>query len=182
MKTINVTISGEALLMSSPKAMLDEQNKPQVSSKVKKVYDNTVEAEKRAYRTPDGKLFIPNTAIKGAILKASRLKKVGKLSVAPIIAGCTRIRPFEILLTPQKYEIDLRTVCVVNKRIVRARPCIKNWRVSFEIIYDESIISSGVILECLTDAGQRVGLLDFRPSSGGEFGCFTVDKFVEAKK
>lgn len=36
--------------------------KPEESKRGKKVYDATEEAEKKTYRTEDGKLYLPNTS------------------------------------------------------------------------------------------------------------------------
>lgn len=176
MKTINVELKGDALLMHSPKAMLEPQKKTREKMKV---YDPEIEAEKGAYRTSKGELYVPAEALKASILRATLFRKAEgkKISLKPLVAAGVLIQPLQIILNKQKYEIDLRTVVIQRQRIVRARPLINDWAIKFNIIYDENLISSDVIQTCLEDAGLRIGLLDFRPEKGGSFGTFKITKF-----
>ena len=180
MRTIQVEIKGDTLLQHSPKSMLDI--KP-TTSKKNKVYDHKEEAEKSAYRSKDGSLFIPSQAIFSCILNGSAFKKIGRFSVKSYLAGNMRIEPsHEVPLLDNKgkpiteYEIDLRTVVIQRKsRIVRARPMIQNWSAKFNIIYNEQFITDDeIIKECLSDAGTRVGLLEYRPQLSGSYGTFDI--------
>lgn len=176
MKEIKIELVGVTdLLMNSPAGMLEPTK--EVKSKLKK-YDPKTEADKVAYKNSKGKLYVPSTAIKGAMINASSFKKAGKYALRPIIAGGVRIKESEIILNKQKYEIDLRTVVIQRARVVKARPRISDWKLNFTIIYNEEMISNvDIIKEVLSEAGARVGLLDFRPQKTGEFGCFEVSKF-----
>lgn len=183
MKNIEVEISGDALLMHSPKAMLEGDN----SSKTKlRSAINTPnpkdEAEAGAYRMKSGELYIPAEAIFGAMLRGASFKKAGKYAAKSVIAGGVRIEPREIGLGTKDYELDIRTVVISSgmkkNRIVRVRPLIKNWKAKFNIIYNEDVVSpEPTILACLTDAGSRIGILDYRPANSGPFGTFKIDKF-----
>lgn len=180
MKKIQIEITGDTpLLMNSPKAMLEPK---EAVRKTTKVYDPETEAEKVAYRTEKGELYVPNTAIKGTMINASAWKKAGKNALRPILAAAIRIPKSELLLGTKDYEIDLRTVVIQRARVVKARPVIKNWKLSFEMIYNEDLIADPeIIKEVLREAGERVGILDFRPQKLGEFGTFSVTKFKVAK-
>lgn len=179
MKTIEVTIEGVTpLLMNSPKGMLDPQ--PKDKSRLKNV-DHVKEAEKVAYRTSKGELFIPSVAIKGCLVNASSWKKVGKFALKPIMAGAVRVNPYEVCLGTKEYEVDKRTVVIQRNRVPKARPMLKEWKAKFEIVYNETMIEPDLIRKCLEDGGERVGLLDFRPQKNGEFGCFKVLKFLPKK-
>ena len=62
---------------------------------------------------------------------------------------------------------------------MKSRAKLMQWKVSFEIIYSEKLIADPQIIRTvLEEAGERVGILDFRPSKGGMFGCFKVTKFT----
>ena len=102
MKTIDVEITGTtALLMNSPKAMLEEK-------KVRKTtqgYDREAEAEKVAYRNKDGVLFVPSVAVKTALIMAGAYKKAGRYALKPILASAVRIPEQELTLNKNKYEI-----------------------------------------------------------------------------
>lgn len=126
--------------------------------------------------------------MKACILNASSWYKFGKKSAKPIIAGCTRIEPYEISLTDakdkklKKYEIDLRPVVVQRSRIIRARPRLDEWRLKFSVIYnDEMIGDTNIIRSIVEEAGQRIGLLDNRPQKYGENGTFKIIDFRERR-
>lgn len=182
MRKVKVEITGlTPLLMNSPASMLEDVEEMVMTTKKR---DPKEEAEKKAYRLPSGNLYVPSEAIKGSIKNASAYKKFGKYSAKPIIAGSVIIMPNEIDLGIKNYEIDRRTVVVQKKsRIVRCRPRIDKWKLSFEIMYDDQFISNGeaMIKPILEEAGRRVGILDFRPQNGGSFGMFTVTLWKEMK-
>ena len=48
---------------------------------------------------------------------------------------------------------------------------------AIEMIYNENMLPDSAIKQCLVEAGERVGLLDWRPQKLGEFGCFEVSKW-----
>jgi len=185
MKTIQVEITGTMpLLMNSPKAMLEP--KPSVSNPNEKPsYEK--DAEKVAYRNAKGNLFVPCQAIKGSMINASSFKKVGKYAAKSIIASGVRIQPLEIEILDMKgkpiknYEIDLRTVVVQRtNRVIKARPKIENWKLQFDLLYNEKMIGdTAIISTILEDAGERIGILDFRPQRNGDFGVFKITKFKE---
>lgn len=186
MKKIKVELSGtgEGLLMHSCK----EMEEPKAKKNPTKVYDAKVDAEKAAYRNKDGFLYIPSRCLKACIINAASWYKFGKKSAKPIIAGCSRIEQTEIILLDNKgkpiveYEIDKRPVVVQQSRIIRARPIIKEWKVKFDLVYDDRMIGDVELLnQILEEAGQRVGLLDNRPAKFGENGCFVVSKFAPEK-
>jgi hypothetical protein len=179
MKKIEVEISGDAILMHSPKAMLegDNSSKMKMRSSVKD-YDPKEEAEKGAYRMKSGELYVPAEAIFGSMLRGASFKKAGKYAAKSVMAGNVRVEPREIGLGTKDYEIDIRTVVLNRKaRIVRARACVKDWKIKFNIIYNDEMIAQETIKSCLEDAGSRIGILDFRPATSGSFGTFKIDKF-----
>lgn len=166
MKEIEVEIRGNKLLMNSPKSMLLEGEV--LTSKTKK-RDPKIEAEKVAYRMKSGELYIPNTAIKGTMLNASKGKKAklgtSKYVLRPFIASGVRIEPEEITLGTKKYEIDRRTVVIQRNRVVKCRPLIRNWKAKFTVVYDEEVLPEGatITIDLLKEAGKRIGICDFRP-------------------
>ncbi len=186
MKTIKITLKGTTpLLMHSADSMMLQKPK----KNPKKEYDQKEEAEKVAYRDNEKFLIIPSRCIKASILNASSWYKIGKRSMKQIIAGGTRIEPEKPRILNNKgkpikdYEIDLRPVVIQQNRIIRARPKIIDWNISFDIIYNEKIIGSTQqdlkqLNEIIEEAGQRIGLLDNRPQKYGDNGTFIVTKFL----
>lgn len=185
MKKIEVEIVGiSSLLMHSAKAMLQQG----VTKNPTKEYDHKIEAEKVAYRTAKGYLHVPNVCLKACFVNGARWKKLGRISAKSVIAGSTRIEPKEVLLLNSKnkpfkdYVIDLRTVVIQGRdRIVRSRPRIDKWKLRFDIIYNEEIIKgkegTNLLKKTLEDAGQTIGILDFRPAKSGDCGTFKVTKW-----
>ncbi len=176
MKQINVEIIGESpLLMNNPESMLI-QDKGTKTRTVK--YDPKKEAEKVCYRDGKGILFIPSRAIFGCIINGASFKKAGKYSAKSVLAGNIRINPENVTLGTKKYEIDTRTVVIQRNRVIKWRPRLDKWKVNFKIIYNDKFIGdANIIKDCLEDAGNRVGLLDYRPQKSGSYGTFKVSKF-----
>lgn len=182
MKNIEIEIVGTTpLLMHSAHSMIQQM----ATKNPAKNYDPKEDAEKVAYRNKKGELIVPSRCLKACILNASSWYKFGKRGAKPIVAGCTRIEPIEIILTDfkdkplKKYEIDLRPVVVQRSRIIRARPVIEEWKLKFTVIYNEQLIGNiDIIRQIIEEAGQRVGLLDNRPQTYGENGTFEIKKFA----
>lgn len=179
MKIIEVEIIGlTPLLMHNPESMLQE-SKPKLTTEK---YDAKDEAEKNAYKLPSGELYIPSRALFKAIINGASFKKAGKYSAKGVLSGNIRIEPYKILLGTKKYEIDLQTVVIQNARIVRSRPRLDKWRAKFNIIYNEQFIGNPEIIKsCLIDAGSRIGILEYRPQKGGNFGTFKIKRFKVKK-
>ena len=182
MKRIEVVIEGTApLLIHSAEGMTRESAKKNPA----KQYNPAEDAEKVVYRNEKRELFMPSRCLKASILNGASWLKFGKQSAKPIIAGCTKIEPYEIILLDKKdrpikdYKVDVRPVVVQRARIMRARPRVDEWKLKFDIIYNEKIIAETTVLnQVLEEAGQRIGLLDNRPQKYGENGTFKVIKFM----
>lgn len=176
---IRVEVQGvpPGLLMNSAKSML-------LQAKTKKRGDIPgieEDAESRTYRMEDETLFIPSAAFYGALINSSTVYRVGKKSATSLVAGTVRVWPDEISLGTKKYEIDLRPVVVQRSRIVRARPWLKKWSARFQIIYDKTYgINADLLKKMFTEAGKRIGILDFRPQHRGQFGRFIVTGWKES--
>lgn len=134
--------------------------------------------EAAAYRTEDGELYIPSVAMHGALITSSANYKLGRRSSTPVVSGTLRIFPDEIRLGVKKYETHVTTVRIQRQRVIRFRPWLKAWKARFFIIYDPAFgLDNASIKNMLTNTGQAVGLLDFRPQHRGTFGRFTIEKF-----
>ena len=178
MKNIKVELTGlTPILMNSPKGMIEKEQNPIVSTT--KNYDLQEDAKRLLYINDKG-LFVPAEAIKKAVIDASSYKKIGKYAANNIIAGGVFVIPSEISLGTKNYELDIRTVVIKRARIVKARPKINSWKINFVISYNENLIGdSKIIKQVLTEAGQRIGILDFRPQKKGSFGMFKITKWEE---
>lgn len=182
MKKIKVEIEGTSPLLMNKynvQAELDRQK----GKRITKTYEPKEEAKKSAYYSKDGStLIIPGLCIYASMLNASSFHKINRRSAKSILAGSIRVTPEEISLGTKKYEIDIRPVVIQRARVLKARARLDKWKAEFEILYSEKLISNPEIIRTvLEEAGERIGLLDFRPQKSGFYGCFKINKF-EIKK
>ena len=180
MKTIKVTLEGTSPLLMNRYNVDRELQRMKGIRNLNKTYDSKIEAEQAAYWTTSGKkeLCIPANCLYTALLGASSFHKIGKRSAKGILAGSIRIKPDEIKLGTAVYEIDTRPVVIARQRVLKSRAKLSEWKATFEIAYNEKLITTTtVIKDILEEAGERVGLLDFRPQKGGWFGTFKITKF-----
>jgi len=172
MKKISCKIKGISGLLMHKFPMVAIENPPIEKRSIKE------QAEIAAYRDAEsGKLFIPGINIQRAFIAAASFSKgKGRASLQKQAAASLFISPEYVLLGTKEYEIDSRPVVIpaTKGRVIRHRPLIKEWKASFEIEYDESLLTEKQVRKIVDDSGSRVGLLDFRPEKKGPFGRFIV--------
>jgi hypothetical protein len=162
MKKIEVEIKGERYLMNRFVPSTDTESK-----KKKKIYVPGEEAERKAYRTKDGKLYIPSTQIEATMTKAGTDFKMDKnKTYKEYIKGGIYVEPFEILITPQKYEIFATPVVINRSRVLAWRPQFNNWSAKFTINITDECIDILQLKEILIEAGKHKGIGDWRPKFG----------------
>lgn len=180
MQAVTIKLKGKSpLLTHNPASMLI---KPDKAKKGATEYDPAEEAEKGAYRLESGACAIPGIAIRNSLINAaSAWKPPGrKGTMKGILAHVEIAEEFVPLLKEDgkvmdSYVIDSRRAVVQRQGIIRSRPRFENWFVDFELIYDEQLIPNvDIIKDILNDAGQRIGIGDYRPHKGGWFGRFEV--------
>lgn len=146
------------------------------------------QAEQAAYRDPDTKeLYIPDVCVQRSLVESAVYSKgKGRASLQKIVAACVFVNPERISLGTKKYFVDSRPVVIkpTQGRIIRHRPRLDQWECEFEIEYEDTLLTEKQMRKVVDDAGQRVGLLDFRPARKGPFGRFMVTfwKIKKSKK
>lgn len=184
MKTINVQIVGKSPLLMNRYNIQGEIDR-QKGRRTTKNYDVNEDAKNSAYFSSNSKkkeLIIPAQAIYASILNASSFYKIQKRSAKSILAGSIKVEPFEVSLGTDEFEVDVRPVVIQRQKVLKGRARLDEWKASFQIIYNEQLINDAqIIKDILTEAGLRIGLLDFRPQRGGSFGCFEISKFEVLK-
>jgi len=174
MQKIEVKVIGTAPLLMNQFV----ESKPQASTRSKKVYDPATEAEKKSYRTADGKLYLPSTHFKASMIKAATdFKMSGKKSYKEYIKSGIFIFPTEIILDQQKYEIHSEPVVIQRSRVMSWRPKFKEWSCSFTIELADEMLNKDTIKEILATAGKYKGVGDHRP----EYGRFEIKEFKPIK-
>lgn len=177
MEKVTVTIEGFSPLLMHRFPMTEKDAK----SKAKNQKQTKDDVESYLYLDENKNLAQPSTHLIASLKKAGAKFQIpgqGKLTYKNLMgSGAVIIDPDMILHKHQEYEIDRRPVVVNRARIVRSRPMLKKWELSFTVDYDKDEIPREVLKELFDYSGHRVGIGDFRPEKGGPFGRFIVTKF-----
>jgi len=181
MKKYKITIEGiSPLLMNRPSMLIGD------ISKDKKPFSDDVkgQAELKLYINDKGKLYQPSTHLSGALIEAGKKKKVvgqGKSTYSKICGYAVQIEPFEIQHQNQKWEVF--SCLAVNPstkgRNPLHRPILKEWKLTFNVLFDESEIAPSIMKELFDIAGRIVGIGDWRPAKKGPYGKFQVTEWKE---
>lgn len=139
------------------------------------------QAEVSAYRDPETKsLYVPGLAMQRAMVSGATFSKgKGRSTLQKVVAACVVVSPERISLGSETYAVDSRPVVVpaTRGRVMRHRPRLDKWQITFEIEYDPNMLTEKQVRQVIDDTGSRVGLLDFRPERKGPFGRFSVIKW-----
>ena len=169
-KTIGITIKGESplLMHAFPLVAIERLEKKSIEE----------QAELAAYRDPETlSLYVPGLAIQRAMVSGATYSKgKGRSSLQKVVAACVLVSPERISLGVKNFTIDSRPVVVpaTRGRVMRHRPRLDSWQISFEVEYDPDMLTEKQLRQVVNDTGSRVGLLDFRPERKGPFGRFSV--------
>ena len=174
MVKVEVSVEGVAPLLMNKFVVENSTN----SKRGKRVYIPEEEAEKKTYRTSDGKLYLPNTHFKASMVKASTdFKMKGMKSYKDYVKSGVFINQQEIVLDQQEYEIFECPVVIQSARVMSWRPMFKKWSCSFVMEITDDFIDQTTLKEILVTAGKYKAVGDYRP----EYGRFKVTKFKVLK-
>jgi hypothetical protein len=174
-KTIRCEITGMSALLMHAFPMVP------VEALEKKTPEE--QAEHAVYRIPGSReLYIPAVAVQRALIAGAGFSKgKGRATLAKPVAACVIIDPEYLGLGTTEYTVDGRPVVIpaTKGRVMRYRPRLDNWKVEFNLSYDDAMLSAKQIREVVDNTGKSVGLLDFRPEKKGPFGRFTVTNWED---
>lgn len=145
------------------------------------------QAELVAYRIPESReLYIPGVAVQRALIGAAVFifsKGKGRASLQKPVAACFMIAPGYLGLGTTEYTIDTRAVVIPSTRghVLRHNPRLDKWGVSFELTFDDVLVTEAQARKIVDDGGSRMGLLYFRPAHKGPFGRFIVTRWETNK-
>jgi len=138
------------------------------------------EAEIGCYRLPDGGCGIKGESFRGSLLGAAGQWRMKKSSARTRLAHITVVEELLPLLNAngtsiKNYAIDRRRAIIQGQGIIRARPRFDEWFCMPTFEFDPVLVPDyELIINILADAGGRIGVGDYRPSSNGWFGRFSV--------
>ena len=143
-------------------------------------------ARSKLYLDLDNALCIPQPNLLRCLIEGGRYHKVGKAQITTdkksLLYACVDIEGVTVpLIHTQPWKVDTRPVRIPSTggRILAHRPMFDDWALEFVLTLDLSIMSAKLMRQIVDDAGKRVGLGDFRPSTKGPFGRFVVSHWAE---
>jgi len=184
MKTYIVVIESLTALLQHRFADAEE-----IDTATRKVHvktkDPREEAEKAAYRTAEGYLYVPGAAIARMIREAGAAHKQrgSRKSLKYVIPAAVLVPDEQIVLRDSEgaplteFEVDSRPVVIPSTkgRVMRHRPRINPpWHLEFHLEIDDDTMEPSLVHQLLGEGGTKLGLLDYRPEKGGPFGKFSV--------
>jgi len=175
---MRVFIEGKtALLTHNPQSMTTVQD----AMKGGRVPNPEDEAEAGCYRLADGSLALKGEAFRGSLLGAAGAWRMKKATAKSRLAHMVVVEELLPLLRPDgtpvtSYVIDRRRAIVQGQGIIRSRPRFElPWCAQPTFEYDQVLVQDPeLIVRILTDAGNRIGVGDYRPAKNGWFGRYVV--------
>ena len=144
--------------------------------------DPEAEGEAAMHRLEDGSPALPLLAFKAAMIGAAHKD----LGIEKTLVRKSFFLPHQegaavpmAKLTFDDYSIREDLVRVgAGQTDLRYRPQFNGWRVEIDAIIDPAALSLQDILNLVNRAGFSVGVGEWRPEKGGEYGRFEVDSTV----
>jgi hypothetical protein len=135
------------------------------------------------YINADGDICQPATHFERSLQEAAKKLKVkgsGKATYSKLFGSMVSVSPIMIKHNIQEFSVFSTSVVIPSTkgRIVKHRPLIHEWSLSFTIMAEDEIPEE-VIYEALKIAGKYCGIGDWRPQKGGKFGKFEVESFTK---
>ena len=187
MKTIDVEIRGNTPLLIRRFGEQAEQAKA-TRRVVVDGCDPRDEATKNAYIAADGTFFFSAFAIPNAMAAAGSNHKMrgSRKTLRFVVPSAVRVTTDTITILngagpAQNFEVDGRPVTIpaTKGRIMRYRPRFDCWGAAFSLAVNDQMLSMEDAQRLLTEAGESIGIGDFRPERRGPFGTFRVTRFQE---
>lgn len=155
-----------------------------LTSKRKKTDEDHIAIARSEYMLgfyPGDDIVFPTTNIKSTLIEGAKLHKLGAA-----FNRCVLITEDTVLIKhngpaskDKMWEtpscVDCRSVKVGQARLMRYRPKLSDWSLSFEVVFDEKMVERAQVVAAAENAGKYIGLGDYRPAKGGSFGRFVVE-------
>lgn len=152
--------------------------------------DPREEATKHAYIDGQGRFYFSAYSIPACMgnAGAAHKQKGSRKTLRFVVPSAVRMAEDTVTILngegPAKnFEVDSRPVTIpaTKGRIMRHRPRFDEWGARFTLLVNERLLAVETAHQLLTEAGETIGIGDFRPEKRGPFGTFRVVKFYEKK-
>ena len=189
MITVHAQITGTTPLLVNKYTDESAQQKPTRRIEVAENKNPRKEAQSRAYVADDGSFFFNSFAILNAMAAAgtSFKQKGSRKTLRFVVPSAIRMLDGdgitildEDFTVSKQFEIDSRPVVIpaTGGRIIRHRPRWNVWAARFRLGVNEELLDPITAHRLLSEAGQTIGIGDFRPERRGPFGTFIVTEWM----
>jgi hypothetical protein len=147
-------------------------------TKERAVRDPEAEAKAATYFTADGKYGLPGLALKASIIGAAH-KDIGIEKTLVRKALFLVSDDPNCILPIESDEPIIREDMVrvgMGAADLRYRPQFNNWSVQVTFEVDAELLTNKDVIALVNRAGFGVGICEWRPEKGGEFGRFKIDE------
>ncbi len=191
MKTLTCTITGVRPMLMNNGEMADPIN-PIVEAKKKLTSKGSRKLTLADYQEIDrlswlgalywsdklNKVVVPSDNIEAMVVEGARKARKGKDALAAMFCTEAEIVVEHQMVGKTREQIYANPEYTLRKgvkqqknRIIRVRPRIPQWSLTFELEYDETVINGKDLKQAIIEAGAVVGLGDWRP----KYGRFTAE-------
>jgi hypothetical protein len=142
------------------------------------------QAERGAYRAPDGTLYVPAQCFQRMLIEAGKPHKQrsSRSSLRWVVPAAVIVTAEAITLTDSlgrpitDFEVDSRPVVIpaTKGRVMRHRPKVEQWQATIPMEVDTDILPTAMIHQLLEEGGRRLGIGDYRPQTTGPYGRFSI--------
>jgi hypothetical protein len=163
------------------KSMMRDKQQEGKKTKARDLRKPDEEAKAATYRTVNGDVGIPAMALKASIVTAAH-KDIGiektlvRKALFLICKDPGLVIPFTSCDEPIVREDMVRVG--MGSADLRYRPEFRNWKATVEFEIDAELLQDSDVLALVGRAGFGVGLCEWRPEKGGEFGRYEIDPDV----
>lgn len=182
-RTMRVPIIGTAPLIvhrfseKSKREMLDRMQGRKI---VKEARDPNADYEASFYRFEDGGYGFPAIAFKAATVDAARFYgkdvKMTELRQFIFVKGEIGLDGQALVRIEGEPRMREDTVKIgQNTTDLRYRPEFPEWSTTLSISFVNSALSDSSVLSILEAGGLGVGVGEWRPERGGDFGTYMID-------
>lgn len=123
------------------------------------------------------KVILPGENVEACLFEAAKKEKNGKLAKCGVIVEDALLDfPNKKTKLDDLYDIDehrfVKGVVISRMRVFTTRPKFNEWSATIKITYDDNVVELRQVDAWLVEAGQNIGVGDWRP----KYGRFSVAK------
>jgi len=180
-ETVDIAVSGVSPLIMhkfSEKSRKQIEDKQQKKATTGKEARNPEEEYLAAiHLTTGGKPGFPASGVKKALVRAAKYNNLVMKDIQCNLFVEPNDPETDLIEISGKHSMRTDHVGLSNGNTdIRYRPEFKQWKATLTISYNKAIVSLDQVMTMVEAAGYGVGIGDWRPERGGNYGRFTLKK------